>query len=169
MSKLAQVLPALHLVVAVADNGVIGLNQGLPWRQRADLRHFKKLTLGHPIAMGRRTYESIGKPLPGRENLVLTTQPGAAFPGTTVVDSLDAARAAARGAERLYVIGGAVVYAEALPQAEVIHLTEVHGTPDGDVRFPHWDRAAFDEVEREDHPADAENQYPFSFVTLRRR
>ena len=168
MSKLAQVFPGLELVVAVADNGMIGREQGLPWRQRADLRHFKAITLGHPILMGRRTWESIGRPLPGRLNLVLSSRDDLVLPGATVVDSVASAVQAAGAVPRLFVIGGATLYELTLPMATVLHLTEVHAAPDGDVRFPVWNRADWIEADRTDHPADAENDYPYSFVTYRR-
>jgi dihydrofolate reductase len=169
MSKPPQVFPALDLVVAVADNGVIGREQDLPWRQRADLRHFKALTLGHPVLMGRRTWESIGRPLPGRLNLVLTGQRGLVLPGATVVDSLDSAVRAVGEAPTLFVIGGATLYELTLPMASVLHLTEVHAEPEGDVCFPIWDRNEWIEAERADYPADGENDHPYSFVTYRRR
>ena len=168
MSKLAQVFPRLELVVAVADNGVIGADLGLPWRQRADLRHFKQLTMGHPIVMGRRTWARIGRALPGRLNSVLTRQPTYVADGATVVSSLGEAIAAAGGAPALMVIGGAELYAQALPAAAVLHLTELHGTPQGDVRFPAWNRGEWQETHREEHPADADNDYPYSFVRLAR-
>ena len=159
----------LELVVAIADNGVIGRELGLPWRQRADLRRFKALTMGHPIVMGRRTWQSIGRALPGRQNIVLSRVAGFSAPGAVVVASLAAAEAAASPPGVLMIIGGATIYREALPQASVLHLTEVHAKPDGDVRFPDWDRAQWLETGRERHPADAENDYPYSYVTLRRR
>ena len=155
--------------MAVADNGMIGREQGLPWRQRADLRHFKAITLGHPILMGRRTWESIGRPLPGRLNLVLSSRADLALPGATVVDSVASAVRAAGDVPRLFVIGGATLYELTLPTATVLHLTEIHAAPDGDVRFPAWNRADWIEADRADHPADAENDYPYSFVTYRRR
>lgn len=169
MSKLAQVSPILELVVAVADNGIIGRAQGLPWRQRNDLKHFKSLTMGRPILMGRRTWDSIGRPLPGRLNLVLSGQPGYVAGGATVVGSLAEARQAAGAAAQLMIIGGAALYAQTLPLASVIHLTELHGAPDGDVSFPHWNRAEWTETARESHQADADNDYAYSFVTLERR
>ena len=157
----------MELVVAVADNGVIGAAQGLPWRQRADLKNFKRLTIGKPVLMGRRTWQSIGRPLPGRLNLVLSSQPGYVADGATVVRSLEEAQAAAQAT--LMVIGGAQLYADALPCASRIHLTEVHGAPCGDVYFPAWDRAQWRELARERHPADPDNEYAYSFVTLERR
>ena len=113
------------LVVAVARNGVIGRDNALPWRLPADLAHFKRVTMGHPIVMGRRTYESIGKPLPGRKNIVVTRQRGYDAPGCTVVGSLDEAWRAAGDAAEVCVIGGTTLFEETLPIADVIHLTEV--------------------------------------------
>lgn len=169
MSKLAQVFSTLEIVVAVADNGVIGRDQGLPWRQRTDLRRFKALTLGHSVLMGRRTFESLGRPLPGRRNLVLSQRVPAADAALTWVTSLDEARRQGGEGERLFVIGGSAVYALALAEATVLHLTEVHARPAGDVSFPPWNRDDWVEVGREAHPADPENDHPYSFVTLTRR
>jgi dihydrofolate reductase len=161
--------PRLELVVAAARNGVIGRDNGLPWRLPADLAHFKRVTLGHPILMGRRTWDSIGRPLPGRQNIVLTRDPAFRAAGATVVHSLAAARAAAAGADRLMVIGGAQLYRECLGAADVLHLTEVDADVDGDARFPAWRRDDWQEVWREAHPADERHAYPYSFVTLTRR
>jgi dihydrofolate reductase len=162
-------LPRLELVVAAARNGVIGRGNALPWRLPADLAHFKRLTLGHPVLMGRRTWESIGKPLPGRQNLVLTRDRAYQAPGATVVHSLAQARSMAAGAGRLMVIGGAELYRECLPEAAVLHLTEVEADVEGDVRFPDWQRAQWRETWREAHAADERHALPFSFVTLERR
>ena len=135
MTKIAQVFLRLEMVVAVADNGVIGRELGLPWRQRADLAHFKALTLGHPILMGRKTWQGLGRALPGRLNLVLSRTPDDAMPGATGVSSLAQARDIALREQAqvespvLMIIGGATVYAEAMPQVQVIHLTELHGSP----------------------------------------
>jgi len=161
--------PRLELVVAASRNGVIGRDNGLPWRLPADLAHFKRLTLGHPILMGRRTWDSIGRPLPGRQNLVLSRDPAFRAAGAVVVHSLAEARAAAAGAERLMVIGGAQLYRACLAEAEVVHLTEVDTDIEGDTRFPPWQRADWQEVWRESHPPDARHAYGYSFVTLRRR
>ncbi|HUO80144.1 MAG TPA: type 3 dihydrofolate reductase [Steroidobacteraceae bacterium] len=161
--------PRLELVVAAARNGVIGRDNGLPWRLPADLAHFKRLTLGHPILMGRRTWDSIGRPLPGRQNIVLTRDPDFRREGATVVHSLEEARAAAGDAARLMVIGGAELYRACLGQAQVVHLTEVDAEPEGDARIPPWRREEWQEVWREAHPADARHAYAYSFVTLQRR
>jgi dihydrofolate reductase len=161
--------PRLELVVAAARNGVIGRDNGLPWRLPADLAHFKRVTLGQPILMGRRTWESIGRPLPGRQNIVLTRDPSFRAEGASVVHSLAEARAAAGGAERLMVIGGAELYRACLAEAAVLHLTEVDAEVEGDARFPAWRRDEWEEVWRESHPADERHAYAYSFVTLRRR
>lgn len=156
------------LVVAVARGGVIGADGTLPWHLPADLAHFKRLTLGHAVIMGRATFESIGKPLPQRLNIVLTRQADFAAPGVDVVTSLAAAyaRAATHGGPAM-VIGGAAVYAQALAHAQRIELTEVHADLPGDTHFPPLG-GEWRETAREDHPADARNAYPYSFVTYRR-
>jgi len=160
--------PSLTLLAAVADNGVIGRNGALPWHLPDDLRHFKALTLGKPILMGRRTFESIGKALPGRRNLVLTRGAAASAPGVEYVASLDAARALTLDAPELCVIGGASLYGQSLGAASRIHLTQVHGEVAGDVYFPLRDFSGWRELERFEHPADARHEYAMSFVTLER-
>lgn len=154
----------VSLVVARADNGVIGKDNALPWRIPADLAHFKRLTLGKPVVMGRRTFESISKPLPGRENIVLTRDPGWRAEGVTAAATLAEALA---GKTEVAIIGGAQVYADALPSATHVHLTEVHATPDGDTWLPAFDPADWRETARADHPA-ADGQPAYSFVTLER-
>lgn len=141
--------PALALIVAVAENGVIGASGALPWRLPADLAHFRRTTWGHPLVMGRRTWESLGAPLPGRRNLVVTRRPDYDAGGAEVFGSLDAALEAARRTDgEPFVIGGATIFEQALPRATVIHWTEVHQRPDGDTRFPAFDRGAWHEAER---------------------
>ena len=162
----------LTLVVARADNGVIGQDGGLPWHLPADLRHFKRLTVGKPVVMGRRTFESIGRPLPGRHNIVLTRSRGWTAPGVTAVPNLAEAVAAAglqAGArpDEIMIIGGAAVYAEALPSARRVHLTEVHAAPEGDTILPPFDTAVWQETSREAHAGDA-SAPAYSFVTLER-
>lgn len=156
------------LVVAVARGGVIGADGALPWYLPADLAHFKRLTLGHAVIMGRATFESIGRPLPQRLNIVLTRRCDYAPPGVEVVASLANAYAlaAAHGGPAM-VIGGAEVFAQVLPDAQRIELTEVHADLPGDTHFPPLG-PAWREVAREDHPGDARNAYPYSFVTYRR-
>lgn len=163
---MSPVAPRLVAVVAMARNGVIGRDNALPWRLPDDLRHFKALTWGKPILMGRRTFESLGRPLPGRLNLVLTRDRAWRAGGVTTVHSLAEALAAAGSAPEIMVIGGAEVYALCWPATTCIELTEVHADIQGDARLDSFDRSAWREVAREDHAADARHAYPFSFVTL---
>lgn len=161
------------LVVARADNGVIGREGALPWRLPADLKRFKAMTVGKPVLMGRKTYESIGRPLPGRHNIVLTRQPDWHADGVTVVPNLAEAIAAAgldprARAEVLMVIGGAEIYAQALPLASRVELTEVHVDADGDTLLPGFSDTVWREVARERHEAEGEAP-AHSFVTLVRR
>jgi len=160
--------PRVALVVAMADNGVIGRAGALPWHLPDDLRYFKAVTLGKPVLMGRRTFESIGKPLPGRRNLVLSRAAAGHAPGVEYVRSVGQARALAAGAVGLCVIGGAEVYALALPLATRIYLTRVHGVVTGDVYFPLRDFAAWREIESVAHAADERHAYAMSFATLER-
>lgn len=156
--------PPLAVVVAVADNGVIGKDGGLPWRIPEDLRHFKDVTMGHAMIMGRKTFESIGKALPGRRSIVVSRTPGLALEGALVVSSFDEAIARARETDdEPRVVGGSAVYEAALPLATKIYLTEVHRTVDGDAFFPQLDRAAWREVQR--RPGDTEG---VEFVILER-
>jgi len=160
---------ALELVVAVAENDVIGRGNQLPWHLPADLCHFKSLPLGKPVLMGRKTYVSIGKALPGRTNIVLSR--GAAFsPGDClVVKTLEEARIAAGPQSALMVIGGAEIYRQCLPLASRIHLTLVHAQiEDGDTLFAGWRGPEWDESSRERHEADGKNAYAYSFITLER-
>lgn len=157
------------LVVAMARNRVIGRNNALPWRLPADLAHFKKITMGHPIVMGRRTYESIGKPLPGRKNIVVTRNRNFVAPGCTVVGSLEAAWKAAGEAEEVCVIGGTSLFEEALPVADVIHLTEVEAEVEGDTYFPEFDRSQWRETQIACHGVDERHAYPLRIVQLDRK
>lgn len=160
----------LVLVVARADNGVIGVDGGLPWRLSEDLRRFKRLTIGKPVVMGRKTYESIGKPLPGRHNIVLTRDAGWRAEGVTVAPNLAEAVAAAgldprARADAIMVIGGVQVFAEALPSATRVELTQVHAAPAGDTWMPPFDPLRWRETFREHHAADGDAP-AHSFVTL---
>jgi dihydrofolate reductase len=158
--------PRLVAVVAMARNGVIGRDNTLPWRLPDDLKRFKALTWGKPILMGRRTFESLGRPLPGRLNLVLTRDPAWRAEGVTSVHSLAEARTAAGTAPEIMVIGGAEVYGLCWPATERIELTEVHADVEGDARLDMFDRTAWQETAREDRPADERHPHAFSFVTL---
>ncbi|MDA0663087.1 MAG: dihydrofolate reductase [Proteobacteria bacterium] len=161
------------LVVAMASNRVIGRDGGMPWHIPADLRHFRAVTMGRPIVMGRKTFQSIGRPLPGRSNIVVTRDQGFSVPGVTVFgnvdDALQAAESTARrdGVDEIMVIGGGEIYARLLPAASRIYLTEVHEAPDGDVVFPEINAAVWRETARDDFAADGETP-AYSFVTLDR-
>ncbi|HLQ12230.1 MAG TPA: dihydrofolate reductase [Steroidobacteraceae bacterium] len=158
----------LSIIAALADNGVIGRGGALPWHLPDDLRRFKSLTMGHPILMGRRTFESIGHPLPGRRNLVLTRGKRVFPDGIEPVASLATAMTRCAEAPQLCVIGGAEVYAQSLPLATRLELTRVHVDALGDVRFPEFDAAQWHELERMEHPADARHEWPMTFLTLER-
>jgi len=155
--------------VAVASNGVIGRDGELPWRLPADLAHFKETTMGKPIVMGRRTWESIGRPLPGRDNIVITRRSDYVAEGCQVVHSLPEALRAAGEAEEVMIIGGAGLYEEALPLARRIEMTRVHGEIPGDTCFPWLNQLDWEEVRREEREADDDNAWPLSFITLERR
>lgn len=164
--------PDIVLVVARADNRVIGKDGAMPWHLSEDLKRFKRITVGKPVIMGRKTFESIGKPLPGRHNIVLTRQPGWQPEGVTVVPNLAEAIAAAgldprTRADAIMVVGGAEIYAQALPFATRIELTEIHAAPEGDTYFPELDPARWRETFREVHQA-GETHPAFGFVTLER-
>jgi dihydrofolate reductase len=163
------------LIAAIADNGVIGRDNQLIWRLRTDLRRFRELTMGCPIIMGRKTFLSIGKPLPGRQTVVLSRDPSFQPDGVYVVPALDQALETsqrlgkAMGARAVIVAGGGEVYAQALPFADRLELTFVHARPEGDAVFPEWDREAFRESARSEHPAGPEDEHAFSFVSLGRQ
>ncbi len=167
--------PRLVLVAAIAENGVIGRDGGMPWHLPGDLRHFKHTTLGKPVIMGRRTFDSIGrKPLPGRPNIVLTRDKNFRAEGVTVAATLDEALEVARAeatksqAEEIAIIGGSTLYEEALPRADRLYLTEVHASPKGDARFPAFNRADWHEVARDGPHREAGEDFGYSFVTLDR-
>jgi dihydrofolate reductase len=159
----------LSLIVAMDAGGMIGRDGALPWRLPEDLRNFKRITLGKPVVMGRRTWEAIGRPLPGRRNIVLTRDPSWAAEGVLVARSPDEALSLAGGAGELMVIGGADVYRLFLPRADRIYLTEIQGRFEGDTRFPDWKREEFVEVSREEHAADVEHAHAFTLLVLDRR
>jgi len=161
--------PLVSLIVAVARNGVIGHANTLPWRLPKDLKRFKAFTLSKPILMGRRTFESIGRVLPGRTNLVLTRDPRWSAPGVTVVRSLEEALQKAGDCAELVVIGGAEIFRLVLPLARRIYLTRVHADVPGDTFFPSFDPSEWQDLERSDHPADEQHPYAVTFVTLERR
>jgi dihydrofolate reductase len=160
----------IAIVVAAAENNVIGKDNGLIWHLPADLRHFKQITMGHPILMGRKTYESIGKPLPGRTSIIITTQQDYSAEGCIVTHSLhEALERAKQSNESLYIIGGAEIYKQALPLTDTIYLTRLHHTFDGDVYFPELKEAEWETMEQEHHEPDEKNKYSYSFLTLKRK
>lgn len=159
---------SLSIVVAIAENAVIGRGNDLPWRLPDDLRRFKELTLGKPIVMGRKTHDSIGRPLPGRTNIVVSRQTGLSIPGCVVVNSIDAALLAAGAAPEVMLIGGAQLYREALPRVSTIHLTRVHAHVPGDTFFPTLEPSQWRETIVADHPADERHPHAFTYVTLER-
>ena len=154
--------PRVYLVAAVARNGIIGAKGHLPWHLPDDLRHFRKITLGHPVIMGRRTWESLGKPLPGRENIVVTRRPGYEAAGASVAASIEGAIALCAGEPVAFVIGGADIYAAALPLADGLVLTEIDAEYAGDTRFPDWDRAAWRATQRESHTSAEGLRFDFA-------
>ena len=158
----------LSLVVAMAANGVIGRDNRLPWHLPADLKHFKQLTTGKPILMGRKTWESIGRPLPERTNIVITRDTDYTAADCVVVHSVDAALRAAEHHDEVMIIGGSELYRQLLPQVSTIYLTRVHADIEGDAFFPELDYGEWREVERVDCEPDEKNAYPYSFITLER-
>jgi dihydrofolate reductase len=163
------------LVVAVAENGVIGAAGAIPWRLKSDMAHFKALTTGKPVVMGRKTFVSIGRPLPGRTNIVVTRDCGFRADGVVVTHSFTDAKAIATGdalrrfATEIAVIGGAEIYAQWMDSADRLEITEVHARPDGDTRFPAVDATAWEEAARVRNPAGPDDSADFSYVTFRRR
>ncbi|MEA5140064.1 dihydrofolate reductase [Arcicella rigui] len=158
----------LSIIVAVAENGVIGHNNQLIWHLPEDLKMFKRLTSGHPIIMGRKTFESIGKPLPNRTSIIITKNPEFQIEGCITVHSLEEAIETANEIEEneAFIIGGAEIYRLALPFADTIYLTEVHHTFEGDTFFPAIDKELWEEVNRTDHDIDEKHLYKYSFVEL---
>ena len=143
--------PRIYLVAAVASNGIIGAKGELPWRLPEDLKHFKRLTMGHPVIMGRRTWESLKGPLPGRENIVVTRNRGYEAPGAAVASSLEGALALCAGEAVVFVIGGSTLFDESLPIAAGLVITEIHKDFEGDTWFPQYDRSRWKESQREQH------------------
>jgi dihydrofolate reductase len=165
---------AIVLVAAVADNGVIGRTGGLPWRLKSDMRHFRALTVGKPVVMGRKTFLSIGQPLSGRTNIVVSRDPTLTIAGAVVTSSLDKALTIARGdalrrsAGAIMVIGGADIYAQTLPQADRLEITQVHAQPAGDAKFPPINSAAWKEIFRLTQAAGPNDDASFTILTYTR-
>ncbi len=162
-------MPLVSIIVATDERGAIGRDGGLPWRLPDDLKRFKVLTMGKPVVMGRKTWDSIGRPLPGRHNIVISRQVGFEVPGVTVVPSIDDALIVAGDVPEICIIGGAEIYRLALPRADVIHLTRVHAVVDADTYFPALGAGEWDELQVESHSADERHAYAYSCIELRRR
>jgi dihydrofolate reductase len=160
--------PRLSIIAALAENRTIGLNNALPWQLPADLKHFRRITLGHPVIMGRRNYESIGRPLPERDNIVMTRRTDYHAPGCKVVASLESALAAATGTDEIFVIGGAELYAQTIASVQRMYLTYVHARVTGDTFFPAFDALEWRELSRVRYEVDDRHAYAYSFVTLER-
>lgn len=158
----------VSLIAAVAENGVIGRGNALPWRLPTDLKHFRRLTVGHPVIMGRRNYESIGRPLPDRTNIVVSRRSDFQAPGCIVVPSLERAFAACRPAAEAFIAGGAEIYRQTMDRADRLYLTLVHAAVAGDTFFPPIDWSAWREIARTRHAADERHAYAYSFVELER-
>jgi dihydrofolate reductase len=165
----------LVLVAAVAENGVIGRDGKLPWRLRSDLRHFRDVTFGHPVVMGRKTYQTVGKPLPGRTNIVITRDRSFAAPGVVSARGVDEALAVARGdalrrgVAVIMIIGGADLYGQTIGRAARLEITLVHARPQGDSVFPPIDPGRWREIRRSEHAADADDDAAFTILTYERR
>lgn len=162
-------MAGISLIVAVAENGVIG-KKGviMPWRLPGEQARFKAITMGHPIIMGRTTYETIGRPLPGRQNIIVTHDPAYKAEGCEVVHSIEQALQIAQDSEEIFIIGGNSIYEQTMPLATKLYFTRVHASPEGDTFF-RYDSAEWTEISRERHPADDKNQYDYTFSVLTRR
>ncbi len=160
--------PKIALIAAMAQNHTIGVNNTLPWRIPADLQHFKRLTLGHHILMGRKTFDSIGKPLPQRTTVVITRDPNLRLEGCLIANSLEAAIAACAGETEIFIVGGAEIYAQALSYADTLYLTEIQQDVVGDAHFPAFKRSEWQEVSRETHQQETPQALCYHFVCYQR-
>lgn len=158
----------LSIIVAMDRNRVIGNNDTLPWHISADLKNFKKITMEKPIVMGRKTHESIGRPLPGRENIIITRDKSYHAEGCTVLNSIEAVFEHCKDVDEVMITGGAEIYKYTLPEAARLYLTEVHTEVEGDTRFPEFNRNEWQEISREAFKADEKNEFDYSFVVLER-
>lgn len=163
-------MPTISLIAAVADNLAIGYKKQIPWYLPADLKHFKEITSGHTLIMGKRTFESLPNgPLPNRKNIVMTTMlTEGVVEGYFEADSIDDALELSSNAEKVFIIGGSAIYKQFIEYAQTMYITWVHGQFEADTYFPEVDFSKWDEVSRVDHPADEKNQCPYSFVEYRR-
>lgn len=160
---------SIAIIVAMAGNRTIGVNNTLPWRCPADLKHFKTLTMGHHMIMGRKTFDSIGKPLPGRTTVVVTRNPALQIPGCVMAGSLPEALAACAGDAQIFIVGGAEIYAQALPLADTLCITEIRESVAGDAHFPAFGDDDWEEIAREPQQQSEPQPLSFDFVTYRRK
>lgn len=165
---MSETKPVISIIVAMAENRVIGNDNSLPWHLPADLQHFKAMTIGKPIIMGRKTWESLPGKLPDRPHIIITANPDYSAEGCTVVNSLEQAIAAAGDVPEVMIVGGAMLYAQALPMADHIYLTLVETQTEGDTLFPEYDQSLWRETARERHASDDKNPFAYSFITLSR-
>lgn len=162
--------PSLSIAVAIGENSAIGKNNQLLWHMPADLKFFKQTTSGHTVIMGRKTFDSVGKPLPNRRNIVITRDSQLKIDGVEVVNSLDEAITASQNEEKsVFIVGGAEIYKQALPKTEILYLTTIHHTFDADTFFPEFDRNEWNLVSSEAHQADEKNKYDYTFEVLKRK
>ncbi len=159
----------IALIVATDQQGLIGKDNDLPWHLSADLQYFKKVTMGKPLIMGRNTHESIGRALPGRQNIIVTKNRSYKAEGCSVVHSTEAALSLVKDAQEVMVMGGASLYTQLLPQADKLYLTLVHADLEGDTWFPQWYSEQWQKISCEDHPADDKNEYPYSFIVYQKK
>jgi dihydrofolate reductase len=158
----------ISAVVAMSENHVIGVQNKLPWHMPADLQHFKTITINKPVMMGRKTYESIGRPLPNRLNVIISRDPSFKADGCSVYHSVDDAMSAIKNNEEIFIIGGAILFSEMLPRIKRIYLTVIHEHVEGDAFFPELNKKEWKEVESVKHHADERNPHDYSFITLDR-
>lgn len=158
----------ISLIVAMDERGGIGKGNRLPWRLSTDLKRFRELTMGHHILMGRKTFESIGRPLPGRHTVIITRNRGLEVEGCSIAHSVDEALrfAEKRGETEAFICGGAAIFAQTIEEADRLYLTEVHAEVEADTFFPDWDRSRWVETQSADYPADEKNEYPTTFKLL---
>ena len=159
----------LSIIVAMDKNRLIGAHDALPWRIPSDLKNFRRITMGKPILMGRRTHESIGRVLPGRENIVLTKNKNYVAEGCTVKNTLDEVYSYCDNEDELFVMGGAILYSQTLIVARRLYITEIDASVSGDTFFPEYSRAEWEEIARENYKADEENEFDYSFTILKRK
>jgi dihydrofolate reductase len=160
---------SVSIIVAFDQNRLIGRDNGLPWHLPADLKHFKQITMGHYMIMGRKTFESIGKPLPGRTSVVITRQPDLQYEGCIMAHSVEDALAKCPSDAKVFIIGGAEIFNQSLPLCDFLHTTLIHHAFEGDTHFPAVEAETWEEVAREDHHADDKNAWDYSYIDYRRK